>query len=395
MKKAIITLAVLVMAFGNMGLAQRNFNLKSDATQNVLKHYGIRSESTIVPEVAEYESLTGERYRTTYTYDEIDYYLIEELMEIDEGDGWRDYMDVTYDYDFYGNVIQALAMSAFTGAWQNYFKADYTYEGGELTEVVYQMWQNSSWMNVSKEVYNYNGDVTTVLYWIWNGSNWSSDELYTYTRNDNTIELIMQYMEGGAWQNEGKQITTLNFDERITEILDQYWEGSSWVNSELTTYNYVGNVFPEKTIKEWYGEWEDFLKFTYEYDGNGNAKHGECFEMGDGWEPSDGDIEMTFSYGEKSVDYYGYHVDMTFVDLTGVKENNATASFNLYPVPAQDEITIEANGFAKAEIYNVMGQKLIESLSDRMNVSTLASGLYIMKVYDQNGQSQMQRFVVK
>ena len=63
----------------------------------------------------------------------------------------------------------------------------------------------------------------------------------------------MQYMQGGAWQNEEKQIITLNFDERVTEILDQDWVGTSWVNDELTTYNYEGNVFPTKTIKEWDG----------------------------------------------------------------------------------------------------------------------------------------------
>ena len=45
MKKTIFTLAVLVMAFGNVGFAQRNANLKSNVTANVLKHYGVRDET--------------------------------------------------------------------------------------------------------------------------------------------------------------------------------------------------------------------------------------------------------------------------------------------------------------------------------------------------------------
>jgi hypothetical protein len=42
MKKGLFTLAILVMAFGNVGFAQHKVNLKSDATANVLKHYGVR-----------------------------------------------------------------------------------------------------------------------------------------------------------------------------------------------------------------------------------------------------------------------------------------------------------------------------------------------------------------
>lgn len=397
MKKAIFTLAILVMAFGNAGFAQGAASMKSNVTRNVLKHYGIRSESTIVPQTAEYETLTGEKYRHTYTYDESDFYLIEELMEMDEGDGWMDLLYVTYDYDFYGNVIQALAMSGYTGVMQNYMKADYTYDGEELSEVVYQFWQGGTWVNSTKEVYNYNGDVTTVLEWIWNGTNWASDYLYTYTRTGSTIELIIQYMEGGAWQNEERQVTTLNFDEKIVEILDQDWEGTTWENETLTSYNYVGDVFNEKKVQEWNGaSWEDDDKFVYEYDSNGNAKHAESFEMeGSSWVPADGDIEMSFGFGENTANYYGYRVDVQFVDLAAVNENNANASFMVYPVPAQSEITIEAEGFQKAEIYSLTGQKLMESLQPKMNVEALASGLYMIKVYDQNGQSQMQRFVVK
>ena len=49
MKKGLFTLAILVMAFGNVGFAQHKVNLKSDATSNVLKHYGVRDATTLVP----------------------------------------------------------------------------------------------------------------------------------------------------------------------------------------------------------------------------------------------------------------------------------------------------------------------------------------------------------
>ena len=388
-------MAVLVMALGNVSFAQRKAELKSNANANVLKHYGVRDETTVVPATAYWETTDGEQYRTTYTYDEYDYYLTEELTEVDYGYGWLAFSLLTYDYDFSGNVIEIVAQIMEDGGWENEARASYTYDDDLVTEVIIQEWENGNWENETKEVYNYSGDVTTVLYWDWNGSNWSSDELWTYTKDGNTIELIIQYMQGGAWQNDEKQLLTLDFDEHVTEILDQDWVGTSWVNDERTTYIYEDGVFTNKNVEDWNGSaWEDDLTFEYEYV-DGNAKHGECFEKEAGqWTPSDDDIEMAFGYGAKSNEYYGYRVDIQYVDLTQVGENT-TASFVVYPVPAQDVLFIETDSFQKAVIYSLSGQKVMESLRDRMNVSALSSGMYLIKVYDREGGCSSQRFVVK
>jgi hypothetical protein len=399
MKKGLFTLLILVMAFGNVSFAQLKANLKLNATQHVLKHYGVRDENTVVPETAIWETTNGEQYRTVYTYDEYDYYLIEEHTKIDEGEGWKDYYMITYEYDFNGNVLEAVAMSAYeTGEMENEARASYSYDGELLSEVIYQEWEDGDWVNETKEVHNYNGDVSTVLYWDWNGTNWSSDELYTYTRSGNTIELLMQYMQGGAWQNEEKQIFTLNFDEKVTEILEQDWVGNTWVNDELTTYSYEdGDVFTAKDFDVWTGEyWRNEYHFIYVYDGNGNAKQGDCYYVGDGsLTYADNDIEMSYGYSAKSNEYYGFSVEVEYVDLTSVNENVSAASFKVYPVPAENELFIQTEDFQKAEIYSVTGQKLMESLQDRINVGELSSGLYIIKVYDLEGNCDTQRFVVK
>ena len=394
MKKVIIALAVLVMAFGNVGFAQRNTHLKSKATANVLKYYGVRDETTVVPQLAQWITEDDETYRTTYTYDEYDYYLIEEVTEFAGEESWENYYKLQYEYDFYGNVIEVLVQSSMGNAWVDEARAFYTYEGNQPSEVVYQNWEDGAWVNDTKEVYNYNGDVTTVLYWDWNGNNWTSDELYTYTYSGETIELLIQYMQGGAWQNDEKQLFTLNFDERVVEIIEQEWVGTSWVNDERISYRYVGGVYPDKTVEEWNGSgWEIDCMYYFVYD-QGNATVGVCKKPND-WEPCDGDIEMAYGYSEKSNTYYGWRVEVSYVDLTSVNEAAQLVSFLVYPVPAQDEIFIEAEGFQKAEIYSLTGQKLMESLRDRMNVSALSSGLYIMKVYDRDGGCATQRFVVK
>ena len=85
---------------------------------------------------------------------------------------------------------------------------------------------------------------------------------------------------------------------------------------------------------------------------------------------------------------------MTYVDPTSVNESTSV-NFKVYPVPAENEIQIQAEGFQKAEIFTLTGQMLMESEQNSVNVSSLASGIYMLKVYDQTGNSATQKLVVK
>ena len=398
MKKGFFTLTILMMAFGNMGFAQDEANLKSEATANVLKHYGVRDEITVVPQSCYITGANGDYARSVYTYDEYDYYLIEELYSLSMDGQWLDMIRISYEYDFSGTVMEKLTQMDATGMgnWADKEFVTYTYEGGELSEVIIQRKEGDEWVNKTKEVYNYNGDVTTVLYWAWNGNNWTSDELYTYTYSSGTIELLIQYMQGGAWQNDEKDTYTLDFDENVTEILVEGWEGPNWVNDQKTTYNYEDRVFTSKLIEDWNGaSWESTYRSNYVYV-NGNATRGKCEMMSGGeWVPADGPMEIAYGYNAASLTFNCYQVEATYVDLTGVDENTQAASFKVYPMPAENEIQIQAEGFQKAEIYSVTGQKMMESTIDKMNVSSLSQGVYLLKVYDQSGNSETQRIVVK
>lgn len=398
MKKGLFILVILVMTFGNVSFAQRKPILKSNATETVLKHYGVRDDVTVVPEVAVWRTIYDEHFRTTYTYDEYDYYLIEEHTKIDEGAGWMDYFMITYEYDFNGNVLEALAMSAYeTGVMENEARAFYTYDDDLLSEVIYQNWEDGEWVNETKEVHNYSGDVTTVLYWDWNGNNWTSDELFTYTNDGNgTIELLIQYMQGGAWQNDEKITYTTDFSGNILEILYEDWQNNVWVNNQKTVYYYENNVYTEVLVGNWMlDDWEVQYKYEYDY-ADGNATHGSCNLVVSGQMVSaDGDIEMAYGYNAANKTFYCTEVDMTYMDLTGLHENAEVANFKVYPIPAENEIQIQADDFQKAEIYSLTGQKMMESLQNKLNVSVLASGVYLLKVYDQAGEVGTQRIVVK
>ena len=396
MKKALFTMAILVMAFGNLGFAQSKAEMKAKITERVFKQYGLVRESYIVPQQANYYESDGTQHRTTYYYDESEFYLSEEITEA-YGDFWENESRIAYEYDFNGNVFEMLGQEWNGYGWENSLLVSSTYDVDVLSEVVYQYYLNGQWVNLLKEVYNFEGDVWTVLEWEWNGNTWTSSVLNTYTRDNNTIVHVVQYMEGGAWQNDEKYTYTLDFDENVTEILMQDWADPQWVNSEKTSYIYEGGVYTDQYVQEWDGgNWVDEYHYKFEYDEMGNAKHGECYGFGGyDWAPADGDIDIAYNYNAEKKSFYGSVVDMVYVDLTSVNENAQTSNVKVYPVPAENEIQIQAEGFQKAEIYSVTGQKMLESTMDKMNVSSLSQGVYLLKVYDQSGNSETQRIVVK
>ena len=123
---------------------------------------------------------------------------------------------------------------------------------------------------------------------------------------------------------------------------------------------------------------------------------GKSFVNDDGnWVPGDGDLEMSYGFNANMEYFYGIEAEMSYVDLTSVNENAQAVSFEVYPVPAENEIQIQAEGFQKAEIFTLTGQMLMESEQNTIDVSSLATGIYMLKVYDQTGSSAMQKLVVK
>lgn len=394
MKKAIFTLAVLMMAFGNVGFAQnRAIHQKMD--KQLMSYFGIRHNGDLRPYQAVVANTNGDKSRFTYIYDEDEFYLYEELMENYDGTNWQKAEKVTYEYGFDLEVLEELGQSWDGSDWENSFYISYSYEDALVKEVVYQTWDGSDWVNETKKVYDYHGDALTILYWKWNGSTWSSDELYTYTFNDSSIELVIQYMQGGAWQNLSRYVYDLDFDGNILEITIEGWiNNSMWDYMENLVYDYQDGVYVSMSVYFGpYGDPQYRMEYVYE---DGNAVLGESmYRMANGqYAPYDGQIEMAFGFNLDQIVYDGCIVEMTYLDVTGLNEDSQ-AGFNVYPNPVSDRLTIDIANFQKAELYSLTGQKVMESEKGTFEVDNLQAGVYMLKVYDLNGNSESQRIVVK
>ena len=68
--------------------------------------------------------------------------------------------------------------------------------------------------------------------------------------------------------------------------------------------------------------------------------------------------------------------------VEGVKELEGV---RVWPNPAFTTVTIEAEKFSRVEIYNVFGQLLNTSMEKIVDISTLNSGVYFLKIYTEKG----------
>lgn len=396
MKKTFIAAVLLLFAFGN-AMAQREANLQQ--VWNTISNQ-VRGEQwieVIKPETVYVDFLDGNNIVTTkydFTYDEDSYDLIiRETYRLVSGDNWDLIYTETYEYDFYGNVIEALKVDS---DGENVSLETYSYDDDILSLVLYQDWNGTEWVNVSKEEYNFTNVSLAMLYSVWNGSTWSPTDLYTITQTDNVVEVLKQYMQGGAWQNETLQLSTYNDDDLVTEILYKKWDGTSWVNDRQKTYSYSNGLMDRVYEKKWdQGTWSDYYKFEYQYDDQGNAIIGFCYFKKDGWVNANGDLEMTYHYNEGSDVYYGCVVRASYLDVTGIDEETVPANFTFYSNPVKNVLMIRMDDFKKAEVYSLTGVKLMESTSNNFNVSNLRSGAYLLRVYDVNGGNKTRVFVVK
>jgi len=80
---------------------------------------------------------------------------------------------------------------------------------------------------------------------------------------------------------------------------------------------------------------------------------------------------------------------------TGISETAKNSSFEMFPNPATNELNIACNEtFSKVDIYSISGKLELSTSQNKMDVSELSQGIYLVKVYSQNGIAT-QKFIKK
>lgn len=89
------------------------------------------------------------------------------------------------------------------------------------------------------------------------------------------------------------------------------------------------------------------------------------------------------------------HVEAFTDDLVG--ENNAV-SLNIFPNPANDFVTVSGENLDNLEVYNAVGQLVMNiniQNENKINIANLESGVYFFSIIDKNGNKVVKKVVKK
>ena len=297
-------------------------------------------------------------------------------------------------------------------------------EHGNIIRIDFFQYYDNEWIFPSYITYTYddnNHRITRTNYNDW-GSGFELQGIYTYTY-DGDLLTSYEMTLGGTLLMRG----TYSYDGNglCTQLLEEYndaWGGTGWSNSALTTYTYdeAGNCTNE-TYSYWQNGWVPDSSIDRLFDANGNCiqreKHtnglivdrksyvyDEACTIDHVLMPYHPEPNYTWDqfanrplrYAWETANDGGqlvYVCDYIFEygDFEGVPQHEAPIAdmMVVYPNPTQGEMTLSLEGLRRYEIIDMNGKTVMQGQANgkrhTIDMSTLASGLYLVKAY--NGQS--------
>ena len=93
-----------------------------------------------------------------------------------------------------------------------------------------------------------------------------------------------------------------------------------------------------------------------------------------------GAIDPNFSQSSMVIDYV-----RVYQNTTASTEDVFANKFSVYPNPSSDVLNIRTNEpIDKVELYNTIGQLIVAKKTTNINISSLKTGIYILKIYSGN-----------
>ena len=402
MKKHTLLTAMLLL-FGFAGMAQQGID--HSLIQKLLPVSAKGWRNDIAPDKAIYQTQDGEvtlTFRNTYSYDEYEFFLTGVLTEMEDLGEWLPYRLETREVNV-DLVPESIVIQTWNNGWVNQSKDNLEYNGTYnpiLAKETYQVWENNSWVNQLQYTYDYDPIVTILVKEWQNNNHWGNLHLYTFESEGNLSTVLLQYWKDGAWQNQEREVYRYNENGDIAEIVHANWVNeSAWENDLQRLYDYDGPYqLSRMTVTQWEnGGWSSTLFKTvqYEYDGMGNSLHAVCEPNYGGGEERNTEIEMFYNEGESVSFDNVFEVEVSYQDLTAVGETADRAVFILSPNPAFGRVRVLGEGFDRAEVYSLTGQRLMESHTADIDLQGLATGAYLVKVYRHDGNTEVRKLLVR
>ena len=333
--------------------------------------------------------------------DQIQFYynadnLLESYHSVSNAGGEIDDLIDSLYYDERGNIIRIDFFQYYENEWIFPSYVTYTYDDNNhrLTRTNYNDW-GSGFELQGIYTYNYDGDLLT-SYEMTLGGTLLMRGTYTYDANGLLLQCLEEYNDawgGTGWSNSALVTYTYDASGNCTNEESSYWE-NGWVPDSSIDRLFDANGNCKQREKRTNGQVVD--RVSYAYDDACSINH---VLMPYHPEPNytwDQFANRPHSYAWETANDGGqliYVCDYIFEygSFEGVPQHEApvTDMLSIYPNPTQGEMTISLEGVRRYEIIDMNGQTVMQGQArgkrHTIDVSDLASGLYLVKAY--NGQS--------
>lgn len=183
----------------------------------------------------------------------------------------------------------------------------------------------------------------------------------------------------------------------------------NWTNVDFFGYGNNLTAATANYSNTWYF-------FTYTYDGSVAKIYKNCVlltSQSKNWNTLNNNdlFKLGVGVGGETSNFNGaiddlkiYNYVVSDAEISNLFNNNVLSastfgselSFSLYPNPATDSFSIEMETELKSvEIYSLQGQKVLSSNAKNINVATLAKGIYLVRIEDENNTTATQKLIIK
>jgi len=201
-----------------------------------------------------------------FTYD-VNGNMTNQLNQYWSDTAWINLYQYILTYDSMDNNISTLVQRWNLGEWENdeQDSSVYNSQNKEISEL-HQFWSGFAWVNNLKDsisyddqgqeiellqeelsdssfyrelfAYDLGGNDTNLLFQSWNGSAWlnASQEIRTFVGGIETNDLRQNWIN--SWMNIIQDSYSYDLNGNLSMDLEQQWSGGMWMNTTLTTETY-------------------------------------------------------------------------------------------------------------------------------------------------------------
>jgi hypothetical protein len=230
-------------------------------------------------------------------------------------------------------------------AWVNSSQTNNTYNGNnDFTDQIFQTWHiaTASWLNISRSRWAYTGtQVDTFTTYSWNNNAWIKSSRYTYSPAGAIDSVTLDSWNGTQWQGYKRYVRTWS-QGRLTSVIEKGFT----------------NV------------WQNAWKHEYTYDSNGNNT-----------------VTNLSAYNTPSIPWVLLIVTNHYYSRStvGIAEQTRNDT-KTYPVPSQGMLYFDSVLPIKSgTVYTASGLEVIRFDGASVNLSSVQSGVYFVKLLLEDG----------